>query len=463
MLRRTVLSALTAIFLLSWAGLATAADSIALTWDANPSGEQVLGYIVYVGTADGDPLEVYDVGDQTTFVYSNAVSGQEYFFAVVAYSAFGWSPYSEVSGFANAPPTLVSPGDQKNSVGEAVAVQLLGSDKYGEPVTFHASDLPPGLTLSQSTGLISGAGTSVGIYAVTVTVTDGLLFTQRAFSWFIDGSPPSVTITSPTTQVAYSASGSATLALAGSANDDLGLSAVTWVNDGGGAGTANGTSPWSIAAVPLKLGNNVITVTARDVVDKTATAVITVTYNNPPTLPNPGDRLNAEADVVSLQLAGSDPDGDAVTYSYSGLPPGLTLDVSSGLISGTLPYTAAGVYSTTLAVSDSRSTTYTFLTWTVTNTSLMVTPIVIAANRPYDGTPGATLASCTLSGLAGPGLVAAYSFDEGAGNAAMDSSGHGHHGALVNATWTVRAGAAAPSRSTASTHESGFPMRRRCV
>src|SRR4051812_14410379 len=35
-----------------------------------------------------------------------------------------------------------------------------------------------------------------------------------------------------------------------------------------------------------------------------------------------------------------------------------------------------------------------------------------------------------------PGLVAAYSFDEGGGSAITDLSGNGNHGSLGNALWT---------------------------
>ena len=36
-----------------------------------------------------------------------------------------------------------------------------------------------------------------------------------------------------------------------------------------------------------------------------------------------------------------------------------------------------------------------------------------------------------------PGLVAAYSFDEGSGGVATDTSGNGHTGTITGATWTA--------------------------
>jgi hypothetical protein len=57
--------------------------------------------------------------------------------------------------------------------------------------------------------------------------------------------------------------------------------------------------------------------------------------NQPPTLANPGTRSSVVGQSTNLQLQGSDPDGRPVSYSASGLPPGLSLMGSTGFISGT--------------------------------------------------------------------------------------------------------------------------------
>ena len=75
--------------------------------------------------------------------------------------------------------------------------------------------------------------------------------------------------------------------------------------------------------------------------------------NTAPTLTNPGDQTGQVGAPVSLSLNGDDADGDPLVYSATGLPTGLTLDSSSGLISGTP--TAEGGYSVTVEVDDGRS------------------------------------------------------------------------------------------------------------
>ncbi|THB80448.1 MAG: hypothetical protein D3926_07070 [Desulfobacteraceae bacterium] len=95
-----------------------------------------------------------------------------------------------------------------------------------------------------------------------------------------DVNPPSVSITSPTTQSSYT-SETAVLDLAGSASDDRGVAEVSWTNSTGGSGIASGTDSWRVTGLPLKFGENVISVTATDLSGKTQTVKITVTYIPP--------------------------------------------------------------------------------------------------------------------------------------------------------------------------------------
>jgi hypothetical protein len=86
-----------------------------------------------------------------------------------------------------------------------------------------------------------------------------------------------VAITSPTSSANFSTPNE-TVNLAGTANDNIGLVQVTWVNDRGGSGTAAGTTSWSISNVSLQQGTNVIAVTGNDAANNTGTDVISVVY-----------------------------------------------------------------------------------------------------------------------------------------------------------------------------------------
>ena len=76
----------------------------------------------------------------------------------------------------NRAPVFTAPGPQSGTVGVAFNLSLAGSasDADGDPVTFAATGLPPGITLSPA-GLLSGSPTTASgsPFTVTVTVTDG--------------------------------------------------------------------------------------------------------------------------------------------------------------------------------------------------------------------------------------------------------------------------------------------------
>ena len=72
--------------------------------------------------------------------------------------------------------------------------------------------------------------------------------------------------------------------------------------------------------------------------------------NGAPVITSPGDQTTTEGDSVNLTISASDPDGDTLTYSASGLPTGLSINSSTGVIAGTV--TAVGSYNATVTVND---------------------------------------------------------------------------------------------------------------
>ena len=74
--------------------------------------------------------------------------------------------------------------------------------------------------------------------------------------------------------------------------------------------------------------------------------------NQPPIVTNPGNQTNTVGDTVTLAIIACDPDGDSLTYTTTGLPPGLTINGASGAITGTV--TTDGQSSVTIIVNDGR-------------------------------------------------------------------------------------------------------------
>lgn len=319
------------------------ADQITLMWD--PNSDQVTGYAVYVGSSRTD------VGNTTSYTLSNAVAGQQYCFAVAAYNATGEGPKSgQLCGYSNRFPTLTNPGNRTATAGQATSLQLSGSDPDGQPLTYAATGMPPGLFIGSATGFISGTPTTAGTYTVTASVFDGVLTSPSVnFTWTVAAAPasdttaPTVSIATPTSAATY-ASTTTSIALGGTAADSVGVSSVSWVSDRGGSGTATGTTNWSIPVVGLQVGNNVITVTARDAAGNAGTDILTVTYTAPDTTvpvvtitgPTTGSSYSTSSSTMTISGTGSDNVGvTAVTWS--------TDRGSSGTASGTTNWTASSV------------------------------------------------------------------------------------------------------------------------
>ena len=79
---------------------------------------------------------------------------------------------------------------------------------------------------------------------------------------------------------------------------------------------------------------------------------------------NPGNQTNTVGDSVNLAIVASDPDLDTLSYSATGLPAGLNINSSTGVIAGTP--TTAGTSNVTVTVDDGNGgTDNANFTWTV--------------------------------------------------------------------------------------------------
>ncbi|MFG2634588.1 M4 family metallopeptidase [Streptomyces sp. NPDC048362] len=117
--------------------------------------------------------------------------------------------------------------------------------------------------------------------------------------------------------------------------------------------------------------------------------------SNGVTVTNPGNQSSTVGTAVSLQVQASSTNSGALSYSASGLPAGLSINSSTGLITGTP--TAAGTSSTTVTVTDSTGATGTAtFTWTVstgggggcTSTQLLGNPGFESGSSGWTATSG---------------------------------------------------------------------------
>ena len=285
-------------------------------------------------------------------------------------------------------------------------------------MTYTATGLPAGLTLDVNTGEITGivdnsasqnGPASDGVYTVVVTADDGLgENVSTSFTWTVAN--PGPTATHNTGLV----SEDGTLSDAGNVisdedgfgidsdvdADDLSISqfAGSAANVGVGTSGTYGTIVLSNdGSYVYTLDNNNADVDALDIGETlnesftytvtdneggTSQATLSITINGANDAPIAGATIpsqsNDDADPITLvdvTSAFSDPDGDTLTYKATGLPTGLTLDLNSGEITGTIDHSAStggpfgdGVYAVEVtATDDNGETVTTTFTWTVAN------------------------------------------------------------------------------------------------
>ena len=335
------------------------------------------------------------------------------------------------------PAIVVNPaGLPSGTVGSAYSQTISATGGNGT-FTYSVSvgALPAGLSLNASTGAISGTPSSVGSASFTITATDGTgAIGSRAYSVTINAAivvnPAS--LPAGTVGVAYSQTVSAT---GGTGSYTFSVSAGVLP-----AGLTLNASSGVISGTPTTAGASSFTIRATDGSGAFGTRAYTITIAAAPIVVNPASLPTATVGTAYSQTVSATGGTGSYTFSVSAgvLPAGLTLNASSGVISGTP--TTAGASSFTIRATDGSGAFGTRAYSVTTSAAVTVNP----ASLP-NGTVG-TAYSRTITATGG---TAPYTYSVSAGTLPA--------GLTLNATTGVLAGtptAAATSsftlRATAS-------------
>ncbi len=298
------------------------------------------------------------------------------------------------------------------------------------PYTWSISSgtLPAGLTLNTSSGAISGTPTTAGTSTFTVQVKDATLTTATKSLTIAIYAPLAVSTASlpiGSTGTAYSQ----TLTATG------GLTPYTWSITSGAlpAGLTLAASSGVISGTPTATGTSTFTIQALDANLTAATKSLTIVIYVPLVVNTTSLTFGMTGVAYSQALSAT---GGLAPYTWSissgTLPAGLTLNTSSGAISGTP--TTAGTSTFTVQVKDANLTAASkSLTVTITANQPPV-----ASNDSYSTTQNTALT------LAAPGVLGNDTDPEGATLTAQLVTGPSHGTITLNSdgsfTYTPLAG-----------------------
>lgn len=287
------------------------------------------------------------------------------------------------------------------------------------PYTWSVSSgsLPAGLTLNSSSGAITGTPTTTGSSAFTVQVKDANLTTATKSFTMVIYEPLSVSTTALSfgiTGVAYSQ----TLAATG------GLIPYTWSISSGAlpTGLALGSSSGTISGTPTVKGNSTFTVQVKDANLTTATRSLSIAVDAPLVLSTSSLANGTVGTAYSQALTAT---GGKTPYSWtinSGtLPVGLTLNGSTGVISGTPTTVGTGTF--TAQVKDANNS----------KDNKQLTLTIIAVNLPpvANNDSYSTEMSSAITTTA-PGVLGNDTDPEGAALTAQLVSGTSHGVLILN-------------------------------
>ena len=313
--------------------------------------------------------------------------------------AFGTRAYTVTIAAA---PIVVNPASLPTAtVGTAYSQTVSATGGTGSyTYSVSAGTLPAGLTLNAASGVISGTPTTAGASSFTIRATDGSgAFGSRAYSVTTSAAVtvnpaalPNGTVGSGYTQT-VTASG-------GNGSYTFGISAGALPT-----GLSLNASTGAITGTPSIGGASSFTITATDGNGATGSRAYTVTINaaiavNPASLPN-GTIGVAYAQTVSAT-------GGSGTYTFSvssgALPAGLTLNASTGAVTGTPSAAATSAF--TITATDGNGASGSRPYSVTINAAVTVNPASL---------PGGTVGAAYSQGISATGGTGTYTFSVTAG------------------------------------------------
>lgn len=285
----------------------------------------------------------------------------------------------------NRAPVLAAVGNRATSEGIQVTVQLSGTDDDGDLLTYSIVNQPAGSSFDSNTGLFTWTpdpeqgnlndtnyNLTFGVSDVAASVTEDVVISVGN----VDRPPELAALGDQTVDE------NTALNFNVSANDpDAQAVTLSAANLPAGAtfNTETGAFSWTPTYEQAGVYENItFTATSGDP-SLTDTTTISITVNNVnrvPVLEAVGDKSTNVGVELQIQLAASDADGEALTYSFDGdNVAGASINGETGLFTWTPTVEQIGSHSVTFSANDGADSGSETITITVADRAPTLTPI----------------------------------------------------------------------------------------
>ena len=343
-------------------------------------------------TLSTDPASPLSINAQTGLI--SGTLGESGDFVVTVTADDGFTAPSSVSFTITqqaqpnrAPVFTADIGNQGVTIGDTIAsVNPQFTDLDGDQLTFGISSLPAGLSFSTTTGQLSGTPTELGIFGLSITATDteGAVTNSNNFTITVVSLPNEA----PTLQSDLAnQSGTVGEAITPFSADfvDPEGEALSFSATGLPAGLSINTSTGEISGTPTAAGTFVASIAAEDSIGATTESnsfliIVAAPVNQAPVFSGTVASQNVTAGTALLPISGTftDPEGDALTFSASGLPANVSINSATGVISGTP--TAIGSSTIVITATDSAGNSVSSNAFTVSVTAIPNNPPVVSGS-----------------------------------------------------------------------------------
>ena len=326
----------------------------------------------------------------------------------------GWAAVNEwrvrgvVSGAnsATAVPTITSALTASGNGGYAFSYQITASNA---PTGFDAQGLPAGLTVNNLTGVISGSTLQSGVIPITVSAINGAGTGSATVNVTMAAPPPVPVVNSALTYSTQAGIAIATPYTITATNMSYTPSSYAATLPSG-LGLSYSTSTGKITGTPKYPGTYTIPINGVNPggAGPVANLQFTVTANGtPPSVTSAGNVTGYLGTALSYPITGS---GSPTLFGASGLPAGLSVNTSTGVVSGTP--TALGTYPATVTAANAGGTGSETVTFAITRNpnAPVITSALTAAGHAGSAFSYAVVATNTPTSYSATPLPAGLTF-----------------------------------------------------